>query len=68
MKRSEMLTKIDDHLINRGFHKGGSFDLAWSILEVIEKAGMSPPDWDGTVYGYNEGLISPPEWEPEDNG
>lgn len=36
------------------------------ILRALEEAGMSPPDWDNTVYGHNEGYISPPKWEPED--
>lgn len=36
------------------------------ILTHLERVGISPPDYDNTVYGYNEGFISPPKWEPEE--
>ena len=64
MKRSEMLEIL---------HKALTFELGHDytekleeiVLEVVEKAGMSPPDHDGTVFTFNEGLVLPPEWEKE---
>lgn len=42
MKRSEMINKIDDFLIEKGVRKSGSFDFASDILTLIEQAGMKP--------------------------
>lgn len=67
MKRSEMLVKIADivHSYRRATEGVTSDQLAHMILEMQEAHGMLPPDFDHTVFGWNEGYISPPKWEQE---
>lgn len=74
MKRSEMLNKLDDFLISEGFHKAGSYDLANTILNLVEKAGMIPP-LNETVYHHMDNsdrvavndALSYFTWESEDD-
>lgn len=68
MKKSEMIEKICDilHTYRRSTEAVNSLELSEWILNICEREGMSPPDHDGTVFCYNEGNISPPKWEPED--
>lgn len=55
MKRSEMVNKIQDKLINMGFkseyqcgccHFEPAFEQASELLVVIEELGMLPPSCD----------------------
>jgi hypothetical protein len=65
MKRSEMIEIMIDAYLKYSTKMSTTRDKMNHVLDDIEKAGMSPPDYDNTVYGWNEGFISPPEWEPE---
>lgn len=75
MKRSEIIQRIaadlEEMLVNLENRPRTRPHIAKrtanNILDMLEGFGMSPPDWDDTVYGYNEGYILPPEWEPEDD-
>jgi hypothetical protein len=64
MKRSEALDIIDDDVYEHDLPLLQG--ISKEILGRLEKAGMSPPDYDDTVFGWNEGLIMPPKWEDED--
>lgn len=70
MKRSKMIELIIDDLkdIILVYNISGNIDLnvqAQLILQTIEKAGMLPPDYTNTIFGWNEGWIDYPQWEPE---
>lgn len=66
MKRSEAIK-----LIVTAVYQASDMDVELSkeeaaeVLQKLEDAGMLPDDYDGTIFGYNEGYISPPKWEPE---
>lgn len=64
MKRSDAELLIAQCLIEPHFPEDPEAEAAY-ILQRLLKAGMSPPDWNYTVFGYNEGFISPPQWQPE---
>lgn len=74
MKRSEALILIANQLdfLNSKFEgyktnfTKQELSNADVILTTLEQAGMSPPDDLGVVFGHNEGYITPPTWEPED--
>lgn len=63
MKRSEMLTKIEEFL-------DGEQDVYWNsilakhLLEFLEKEGMCPPETKLIDSFGDENLCL--EWEPED--
>ena len=79
MKKSEMVNKLQDILINMGFkseykcgccHFEPTLEQATEILDILETAGMIPPPYikEQYVTFTNEedaGLIIN-EWEPED--
>lgn len=66
MKRSEMIGLILEHILHNTELTFVSEECVYGLLDKMERAGMSPPDYDNSTYGWNEGFITPPEWEPED--
>lgn len=71
MKRSEALLKLKEKWklgLMRAIRAESDIDsLIDDLLKFIQDdLRMSPEDWDCSTYGYNEGWITPPEWEPED--
>lgn len=75
MKRSEMVTKVADMLERHHDRYGNLHDfesVASSLIELVEEAGMLPPDVDGCdcIRGDGCRLCNPPSyytWEPEDD-
>lgn len=65
MKRSEAIKRLKEETDN-WCSSSLSLDEINLILVTIEDMGMSPPDFDCTVFTWNEGLIRPPVWEPEE--
>jgi len=68
MKRSEMLKHIEIVLMSRntGHYSYNEHEHAERMLDVIEKAGMLPPETNYTDYcdcGYHN--LADLEWEPE---
>ncbi len=75
MKRSEMVHKIEEHMLQ---HEGGVRINIPRLLDMLEREGMSPPRYDKFVEAKNlESIIKPMpeptlyykipchEWEPE---
>lgn len=66
MKRSDVIILIQKTWDKQHQDMYMNEYVADMILRELEKAGISPPDDQGIVFGWNEGYISPPEWEKED--
>lgn len=64
MKRSEMVKILED-AINSGLYQDYQFstESVSNILEILEKAGMKPPEVIDNGY-----VVMLDEWEPEDEG
>ncbi len=65
MRRSIMIQKMKE-IIRTSRWDSTAEELAERLLTMQEDSGMSPEDWDGTVYGQNEGYVQAPKWEPEE--
>jgi len=74
MKRSEMLDKLQDVLINLGLkteydcgccQKEATIDEAEAILHFIEYVGMLPPSTTGCGYDDYHQTIYVNDWDPE---
>lgn len=61
MKRSELIDNIFKDL-----DKTMTKNQILSVIHLAEAYGMLPPDDKNEVFGWNEGFISPPQWEPEE--
>lgn len=64
MKKSEMIALIDRELFNRKCMDEDP--KGFDILEVIERAGMLPPEVDQVPQHIIDNGESANYWEPED--